>query len=176
MVYKGVFTVFTQFCLLLLQLQFGNLGWYLPLAQLGALYTVLALGRNWGIAAAVINSLVLSALYGGSWNLLYIIFNPLLAGALGWWIDRHDEDIRADFFVPGIWAGAMAALPKLLQEIFNWMINGIFPADLHITLLKMMWCALVSGGVFLLFIFWGEALTEFFGMPRFASRKGGHKR
>lgn len=175
MVNKIVFVVFTQFLLIYLQLGMGNLGWTLPFAQLGALYTVLSLGRNYGIAAAMLNSLVFASLYG-SWNLLLIILNPLLAGLTGWWIDRHGEDVRKDFYFPGIWAGALAGFPALAEGLFRWAAGGRYPGFLHILALQICWSAAVSAGLFLVVIFLGEALNEYLGLPRFLSRKGGHKR
>ena len=175
MVNKIVFVVFTQFLLLYLQLAMGNIGWTIPFAQLGALYTVLSLGRNPGIAAALLNSLVLASLYGG-WNLLLIILNPLLVGALGWWIDRHGEDVKTDFYFPGIWAGVLAGFPAMLEGIFRWIAGGKYPGYLHILALQMCWSAVVSGAIFIGFIFIGEAASEYLGLPRFLNRKGGHKR
>ena len=175
MVNKIVFVVFTQFLLLYLQLAVGNIGWTIPFAQLGALYTVLALGRDPGMAAALLNSLVLGSLYGG-WSLLLIIFNPLLAGLLGWWIDRHGEDIKIDFYFPGIWAGVLAGFPAMTEGVFRWVTGGKYPGHLHILALKMTWTAVVSGAVFIGFIFLGEAINEYLGLPRFLNRKGGHKR
>lgn len=174
--FKAVFLILSQFLLLYLQLELGNIGWPLPLAQLGALYLVLALGRNWGAAAALLNGAMLCSIYGGNWNVLYPLLYPLLALALGWWIDRHDEDVRPDFWLPGAWTGFFAGLPALLQCLTRWCLSGSYPVQMHWLLLQTVWCAAVSAALFVLFIFVGEALTEFLGLPRFFTRKGGHKR
>lgn len=173
---KLVFLLLSQFLLLLLELAMGNCGWTLPWALLGALYIVLALGKNWGVAAALIAGVVLAVLYGGGWNLLKIIVYPLLAGLTGWWIDRHDEDISLRFWTPGAWAGVAAAVPALASILFRWGESGIYPMELHWLLLRVLWTAIVSAGLFAMIIFAGEAAAEFLDLPRFLTRKGGEKR
>ena len=174
--FKAVYLILTQFLLLYLQLELGNIGWVLPLAQLGALYAVLAFGRNWGAGAALFSSAVLCGLYGGSWNVLYPLANTLLALILGWWIDRHDEDVRPDFWTPGAWAGLLAGLPAIMNLLSSWVLTGRYPQQLHWVLLQSLWCTVVSAALFLLFIVLGEVQMEFLGLPRFMTRKGGHKR
>ena len=173
---KTVFIILSQFLLIYLQLELGNLGWPLPLALMGALYTALALGGNWGIGAALLSGSLLCALYGGGFNALLVIIHPLLAGLLCWWIERHDEDVRPDFFIPGIWAGIAGTLPAFFSFTYYALAEGRVPGDWLFFLLRMLWSIAVSGGIFTMFIFIGEACTEFMGLPRFLTRKGGHKR
>ena len=173
---KTVYLLFTQFLLLYGEFMLGSAGIALPLAELGALHTVLAFGRNWGMAAALLNGMILSALYGGYWNLLYIVINPLLAWLLSWWIENHDEHISADFWQPGAAAGLASALPAAAGLIFLWGQSGSYPVELHYLLLRAVWCAAVSSGAFVLTVLLGEGLTEFLGLPRFLTRKAGQKR
>ena len=79
---KFVYTVFTQFLLIYLQLEIGNWGWALPLALMGSLYLTLAYGAGWGCGSALFNGMVLAVLYGGGWNNLLIIVHPLAASLL----------------------------------------------------------------------------------------------
>ena len=173
---KLIFLLFSQFLLLLLELAMGNCGWTLPWALLGAIYITLSLGKSWGVAAALLAGMVPAVLYGGDWNLLKIIIYPLLAGAVSWWIENHNTDIRIRFWAPGACAGAVSAFPALAYLLFRWSESGIYPAELHWTALKMLWTAAVSAPVFMLIIFTGEAAAEFLGLPRFLTRKGGEQR
>lgn len=173
---KITFIILSQFLLIILQLGLGNIGWPLPLALLGALYATLALGLNWGCAAALFSGTILSALYGGGVNIMLVFLHPLLAAALNWWVERHDEDIRPDFFLPGVWAGLVSAIPAASSIIFHGVLDRTLPEDLPFFLLRMLWTAVVSGGIFMGVIFLGESCTEFMGLPRFFTRKGGHKR
>ena len=173
---KLVFLLFSQFLLILLELAMGNCGCTLPWALLGAIYTALALGRTWGVAAALLAGMVPAVLYGGDWNLLKIIIYPLLAGAVCWWIEHHNEDINIHFWAPGAWAGAISAFPALANLLFRWGESGIYSTELHWLLLKMLWTAAVSAPLFTLVVFVGEATAEFLGLPRFLTRKGGEQR
>lgn len=173
---KAVFLLFTQFLLFVVQLALGNWGWPLPLAMLGALYCGLAFGKNWGMAAALFTGAVSSALYGGSWNLLYIVLYPLLAWLLNFWIERHDEAVRADFWMPGVWCGLFSALPAWGTLLWQWPHYGGYPAELHWLLLRTLWCMAFSGGMFIVLILGGEAAAEFLGLPRFLTRKSGIER
>lgn len=173
---KLIFLLFSQFLLMLLELAMGNCGWTLPWALLGAIYITLALGRSWGMAAALLAGMVTAVLYGGDWNLLKIIVYPLLAGAVNWWIENHNADVNIHFWTPGAWAGAVSALPALAHWLFRWSESGVYPTELHWVLLKMLWNAAVSAPLFMLMIFVGEAATEFLGLPRFLTRKGGEQR
>ena len=173
---KFFFIILSQFLLIFLQLGLGNLGWPLPLALLGALYVTLALGLNWGCTAALLSGSLLCALYGGGFYALLVVLHPLLAAGLNWWIERHDEDIRPDFFLPGVWAGLIGALPSALSIVYYGLTYHTLPLDLPFFLLRVLWSAAVSSGIFMGMIFLGEACTEFLGLPRFFTRKGGHKR
>ena len=173
---KITFLIFTQFLLTLLQLFAGNFGFVLPLALLGALYIVLALGKLWGFAAALMSGCVFSVLYGGSWNLLYIVTDPLLALGLGWWIDRHDEDVAVNFWQPGAAGGIASSLPAWWSLVFLWNESGHFPSELPWLLVQTLWSAAVSAALFMLLILLGEAATEFLGLPRFLTRKNGGER
>ena len=173
---KLVFLLASQFLLILLELAMGNCGWTLPWALLGALYITLAFGRNWGIAAALLAASTLAVLYGGNWNLLKIISFPLLAAAVNWWISQHDEDVRIRFWTPGAWAALAAAVPALANSFFRWSESGIYPDELHFTVLKTLWTAAVSAPVFVVIVFACEAASEFLGLPRFLTRKGGEQR
>lgn len=173
---KLVFLIFTQFILTLLQLFAGNWGFTVPFALLGALYIVLALGKLWGFAAALLSGATLSVLYGGNWNLLYIIVNPLLALLLGWWIDRHDENVSVGFWQPGVFAGVASSLPAWCSMLFLWSESGRYPAEMPWLLLSTVWCAAVAAPVFVLLILLGEAAAEFLGLPRFLTRKNGGAR
>lgn len=173
---KLVFLLLSQFLFILLELAMGNSGWTVPWALLAAIYTTLALGRRWGMAAALIAGMILSGVYGGGWNLLKIIFFPLLAGAVSWWIERHDEDISIHFWTPGAWAGLTAAMPALANMLFRWGESGIYPPELHWLLLKTVWTIVVSALFFTVVIFCGEAAAEFLNLPRFLARKGGEQR
>ena len=173
---KFVFVIFSQFLLLLLQLLLGNGGWVLPLAMLGALCIVLAMGRNWGVFAGLLNGAVLAAIYGSSWNLLYIIIDPLLALFVNWWIEHHDEDIRSDFLLPGVLAGTAGGLPAVAAAFYGWLNSGVYPDMLHWLLLKMVWSAVVSAMLFNVMLLLNEALAEYLGLPRFLTRKSGQKR
>ena len=176
MINKLVFLLFIQFILVCGQLALGNIGWPLPLALLGALYIAMALGKVWGIAAALLCAMDLAILYGDSWNLLNIIFFPLLAGAVGWWVDNHDEDICIGFWAPGAWAGFVSALPALAKQLFIWNEKGCYSPEIHYILLRMLWNSAVSGALFVGFILLGEAAAEYLGLPRFLTRKGGIER
>lgn len=173
---KLVFLLLSQFLLILLELASGNCGWTLPWALLGALYITLAFGRNWGIAAALLTGMILSALYGGSWNLLKIITYPLLTAIVNWWIGQHQESINIRFWQPGAWAAAAAAFPALAGALFRWSESGIYPDGLHYLLLQILWTAVVSSPLFIMIVFLGEAASEFLGLPRFLTRKGGERR
>ncbi len=173
---KLVFTLFTGFITLYCQLILGNLGWYLPLGLLGALYIALAFGKSWGIVAAMLTGMTLALLYGNAWNMLNIITFPLLAGFSSWWIEHHDEDINLKFYFPGVLAGVLAAFPALAQELFYWGEWGHFSQSILFTLLRMLWCAVVSGVLFEAILFAGEAATLYLGLPRFLTRKGNRQR
>lgn len=173
---KLVFLLLSQFLLILLELAMGNCGWTLPWALLGALYLTLSLGRNWGVAAALLASSVLAVLYGGNWNWLKIIVYPLLAMAVSWWIERHDEDVSLKFWAPGACAGVAAAVPALAWMLFRWSESGIYPTELHWLIWQMVWTSVVSMLLFAAIMFLGEAMSEFLGLPRFLTRKGGEVR
>ncbi len=169
---KAIYLIISGFVLIFLQLELGNLGWPLPLAMMGAFYLAMAFGRDWGIASALLSGAVLAALYGGGWNLLYIIINPLAAAIVSWWVENNDEDVEQDFWLPGAFAGVCGALPVILQMLVNWM-NGNGAAELHWILFRVVWSAIISGGLFVFILFTGEGLCEFLGLPRFFVRKGG---
>lgn len=173
---KAAFLLLTQFILFVLQLLLGNGGLPVPLALPGALYMVLAFGKNWGMAAALLTGTVTAALYGGSWNLLCIALYPLLAWLLNFWIERHDEAVRIDFWLPGMWCGLFAALPSWCSLLCNWVQSGNYPPLTHWLLLRTLWSMAVSAGLFIVITFIGEALTEFLGLPRFLTRKSGIER
>ena len=107
---KVIYLLLSGFVLIFLQLVLGNWGWPLPLAMLGALYLTMAFGRDWGIASALLSGTLLATLYGGGWNLLYIIINPLQAVAVSWWVENHDEEVEYDFWLPGAFAGRCAGV------------------------------------------------------------------
>ncbi len=172
MMNRVVYLLFSQFLLILLQLTTGSWGWTLPRAELGALCIVLSFRMSWGVAAALLNSMILSTLYGGGWNFLYILINPLLAGGVGWWIGRHVEDIRLGFWSPGAWAGLAGALPALAALFWQWGEYGVYNSAVHWMILRTIWSVLVSAGCFVALNFLNEALTEFLGLPRFLLRKG----
>jgi hypothetical protein len=172
---KTVYLILSGFLLTYLQLELGNLGWPLPLALMGGLYLTLAFGRDWGIASTLLSGAVIATLYGGNWNLLYIIIYPLTAALVAWWVENHDEDIQPDFWPPGALAGFAGSLPLLLQLFAGWM-NGGTAGNLPWVLARMVWSVVLSGGIFVFIIFLGEGLSEFFGLPRFFVRKGGQKR
>lgn len=168
---KLVYIIFTQFLLIYLQLELGNMGWPLPLALMGAFYIVLSFGGAWGCGAALAGGTALAVLYGGAWNNLFIIVYPVLAGLLNWWIVRHKEDIRADFWMPGVWAALAGAVPILSALIFQWIVSGRYPMQFHAAAARVVWCCIVCAPLFMVFILINEAATEFFGLPRFLTRK-----
>lgn len=170
---KAVFVIFSQFVLLLLQLVMGNGGWTLPFSLLGTLCVTLSMGRNWGIFSGLLGGMSLSALYGGSWNLLYTAVNPLLAMLLNWWIVRHDEDIRFDFWQPGAWAGFAGALPMLAAMLVQYISSGILPDNWYWLIVQILWSAAVSAPLFVLFMLINEGIAEYLGLPRFLTGKGG---
>lgn len=173
---KVVFTLFTGFILIYLQLILGNLGWALPLGLLGAVYIALAFGKSWGIGSALLTAMVLTLLYGNAWNILNVITFPLLAGGSGWWVEHHDENINLKFYHPGIAAGLLAAFPALAQELFYWGEWGQFSPAILFTLLRAVWSALVSGLLFMAILFIGETAALYLGLPRFLTRKGNQLR
>ena len=107
---------------------------------------------------------------------MYIVINPLLAGMLGWWIDRHDEDVRPDFWLPGAVAGCCGAIPALTQQCLSWSSSGDYSPALAWLLLRMLWSMALSAWLFEAFIIFNEALAEYLGLPRFFTRKGGQAR
>lgn len=173
---KAVFLLFTQFLLFGLQLLLGNAGWPLPLALLGALYLVLAFGKHWGMAAALLNGAITATLYGTSWNMICIITYPLLAWLLNFWIERHDEAIRLEFWMPGVWAALFASLPAWGALLWQWSATGVYSGMIHWLLLRTLWCMIFSAGLFVVLTFAGETLNEFLGLPRFLTRKSGIER
>lgn len=173
---RAIYLLFTQFMLLYGEFMLGSVGVNLPLSELGALHIVLAFGKNWGMTAALLNGMVLSALYGGNWNLLYVLINPLLAWLVGWWIENHDEHIGVGFWQPGALAAVGAALPAMTKLLVMWSQSGHYPFELHGLLLRTVWSAGLSAGIFVIVVLLGEALTEFLGLPRFLTRKAGQAR
>ncbi len=173
---RAVFVIFSQFILLLLQLVLGNWGLTLPFSLLGVFCTALAMGRTWGLIAGLFSGMTLAILYGGSWNLLYVLINPLAAGVLNWWIERHDEDINIRFWQPGACAGVLNALPALMAVLYRTFAAGSYQFELHWLILKILWSAAVSAGLFVFMLLLEEAAGEYLGLPRFLTRKGGIKR
>ncbi len=169
---KLLFMLFSQFLLILLQLVSGKLGWTLPWAELGAVYCALAFGSAWGAAAGTLSGMTLAILYGGSWNLLTVLFNPALAAGVGWWIERHDEDREFGFWAPGALAGLLAGVPAALVRLLDWSATGAWWPQAGYFGGRWLWTVLLSAAVFPGVILAGEAMMEFFGLPRFLNREG----
>lgn len=167
MINKVVFLLLSEFILLWLQLQSGSLGWPLPLALMGALYLTMAYGRSWGIAGGLLSGMTLAVLYGNSWNLLYILLYPLLSCWLDWWVQHHEDALARDFWLPGVCAALVGAVP-MLAMMFS---SGNMPDKWLTAVLDLFWSAAVSAGIFMLILLSGEALGEFLGLPCFFNRK-----